>query len=432
MRRTDIEAVGDVAGEALAAGGGLVKELHEGIAGRPFGDPGRRRGAGPRRPRRRRRRRLRRRARRAAHGGARRGRASPPAAPRTPAPRWPRARARRSRSRRSTASTATTSTPAATASPSGWASAAAARTSTRPPAGLAAAFPDATSRLAVFVHGLGETDEAWRLLPLRGADRARRRTYGERLQDELSFTPLHLRYNTGLRISRNGRELARLLDDVVAGWPGGVEELVLVGHSMGGLVARSACHYGDVDGRRWTAAVRHVFCLGTPHLGADLEKGVNVLGWALGRLPGDAGPGATCSTPAASASRTCASARASRRTGARARTPTSSCATAARRSRSCPAPTTTSSARRCARGRSGRLLGDLLVRLPSASGRGDGRGRSIPFEVEQRPRAHRPDALRPAQPPGGLRAAAGLDHRGRRRAARCRPGRAPPSARAEA
>ena len=37
MRRTDIVAVGELAGEALAAGGGLIRELHEGIASRPLG-----------------------------------------------------------------------------------------------------------------------------------------------------------------------------------------------------------------------------------------------------------------------------------------------------------------------------------------------------------------------------------------------------------
>jgi hypothetical protein len=31
-------------------------------------------------------------------------------------------------------------------------------------------------------------------------------------------------------------------------------------------------------------SVRHVFCLGTPHLGAPLEKLGNVAGWALGKL----------------------------------------------------------------------------------------------------------------------------------------------------
>src|SRR5947209_16903136 len=148
------------------------------------------------------------------------------------------------------------------------------------PEELAAAFPDATSRIAVFVHGLCESDEAWWVLA-RNRDGTRRRNYGERLQDELSFTPAYVRYNTGLHVSENGRALAHRIAALVAAWPVRVEELVLVGHSMGGLVARSACHYAEKDGLPWTDAVRHVFCLGTPHLGADLERGANALSWAL-------------------------------------------------------------------------------------------------------------------------------------------------------
>ena len=111
------------------------------------------------------------------------------------------------------------------------------------------------------------------------------RTYGERLREDLGHTPVFVRFNSGLRISAAGERLAHLLEDVAAEWPTAVEELALVGHSMGGLVARSACHYGARAGMRWTEAVRHVVCLGSPHLGADLEKGVNALGWALGRVP---------------------------------------------------------------------------------------------------------------------------------------------------
>jgi pimeloyl-ACP methyl ester carboxylesterase len=149
---------------------------------------------------------------------------------------------------------------------------------------LAAVFPDAGPRLAVFVHGLCETDESWRLAPL-GRSGPPSRSYGSRLKHELGYSPLYLRYNTGLHISDNGRRLSELLEQAVASWPVPVEEIVLVGHSMGGLVARSACYYGDALDDRWVDAVRHVFCLGTPHLGAPLEKAANVAGWALGRLP---------------------------------------------------------------------------------------------------------------------------------------------------
>jgi pimeloyl-ACP methyl ester carboxylesterase len=131
----------------------------------------------------------------------------------------------------------------------------------------------ATPKLAVFVHGLCETDEAWRL--------GSREPYGARLHRELGYTPLYLRYNSGLRISDNGRRLTALLEEVVRDWPVPVEEIVLVGHSMGGLVARSACHCGG----DWARSVRHVFCLGSPHLGAPLEKGAHAVGYALNRLP---------------------------------------------------------------------------------------------------------------------------------------------------
>ncbi len=148
---------------------------------------------------------------------------------------------------------------------------------------LADDIPDAGGKLAVFVHGLCETDDAWHLLPLSGREPGRR-SYGSRLHDEHGFTPLYVRYNTGLHISDNGRRLAESLQELVAAWPVEVEQIMLVGHSMGGLVSRSACHYGERHGQDWVEQVRHVFCLGTPHLGAPLERGANAAGWALGRV----------------------------------------------------------------------------------------------------------------------------------------------------
>lgn len=152
------------------------------------------------------------------------------------------------------------------------------------PEALAEAFPQATSSLAVFVHGLCETDESW----CRNAEDHYGdafATYGSMLQRDLGYTPVFLRYNTGLHVSDNGRQLAALLDELAAAWPVPVSEIVLVGHSMGGLVARSACHYAERDGRAFTPLVAHVFCLGTPHLGAPLEKGVHATSWLAGRLP---------------------------------------------------------------------------------------------------------------------------------------------------
>ena len=134
-----------------------------------------------------------------------------------------------------------------------------------------------TGRVVVFVHGLCETDAAWRL---GGGP-----TYGDRLREDLGHTPVYARYNTGRHISDNGRTLAAALEALVDEWPVEVEELVLVGHSMGGLVARSACHYAERDGLRWTAALRHVVCLGSPHLGAPLERAAARGSHWLAKLP---------------------------------------------------------------------------------------------------------------------------------------------------
>ena len=83
----------------------------------------------------------------------------------------------------------------------------------------------------------------------------------------------------------NGRRLADLLEAVVAGWPVAVEEVLIMGHSLGGLVAMQACHDADRRGLAWVRALRHVVCLASPHHGAPLAKGVHVAAAALARVP---------------------------------------------------------------------------------------------------------------------------------------------------
>ena len=142
---------------------------------------------------------------------------------------------------------------------------------------LAQAFPHAKPRLALFVHGLCETDDAWRI----AADR--HVPYGTRLALELDYTPIYVRYNSGRHISENGRDLAGVLDRLTAAWPAEVSEMTIIGHSAGALLARSACHYGA--GSEWVPKVRHLFALGAPHHGAPLERITNVASHALARLP---------------------------------------------------------------------------------------------------------------------------------------------------
>ena len=138
-------------------------------------------------------------------------------------------------------------------------------------------FADPRPRLVVFVHGLMETELAWRL--------GGRETYGERLARDLGCTPVYVRYNTGRHISENGRSLSELLEALVAEWPVEVTGIALVGHSMGGLVARSACACAVEEDAEWVRHVRHVVSLGTPHLGAPLERAAHRAAHALYALP---------------------------------------------------------------------------------------------------------------------------------------------------
>jgi hypothetical protein len=147
------------------------------------------------------------------------------------------------------------------------------------PAALATAFPSATGRVAVLLHGLSENESAF--------DRRRDEvgaTYAETLA-ALGWTPVLLRANTGLGVRDNGVALAALLRDLVAAWPAAVESLALVGHSMGGLLLRAACAVALDEAESWTARVAHVVTLGTPHLGAPLAGGVGHGARALARLP---------------------------------------------------------------------------------------------------------------------------------------------------
>ena len=134
------------------------------------------------------------------------------------------------------------------------------------PQALAARLPQAGGRILLLVHGLCMNDLQWRR---HGHD------HGAALAAAAGYTPLYLHYNSGEHVSRNGRALAELLQTLVQAWPVPIESLVIVGHSMGGLVARSACHYGGLAAHTWLHHLRQMVFLGTPHHGAPLERGGN-------------------------------------------------------------------------------------------------------------------------------------------------------------
>jgi len=151
-------------------------------------------------------------------------------------------------------------------------------------AALELAFPDATGRLVLFVHGLAETDLAW-----VGRDEAGRPWSYAHAVEPIGWSGAAVRYNTGRHIAASGASLASLIEEVVGAWPVPVTDLALVGHSMGGLVIRAACASAAVAEQQWPALVRSCVYLGSPHHGATLEQGVNIFGRLLGRVA-EAGP----------------------------------------------------------------------------------------------------------------------------------------------
>ncbi len=133
---------------------------------------------------------------------------------------------------------------------------------------IAGIFPDTRGRVLIAVHGSCMNDRQWKR---KGHD------HGAALAAEHGYDHVCLRYNSGRHVSANGREFSHVLEELVNAWPVPVTELVLLCHSMGGLVTRSACYYAAESGHTWPEALRRIFFLGTPHHGAPLEKGGN---WA--------------------------------------------------------------------------------------------------------------------------------------------------------
>ncbi len=135
---------------------------------------------------------------------------------------------------------------------------------------LAAWWPEPPRRVCLLIHGLSCDESCWSPGPAMAAG------YGSRLEADLGYAPLYVRYNSGLAIDDNSQRLAALLTLLGHDWPGGLDEIVLLGHSMGGLLARAACQHAHEQQLAWLPKVSKVICLGSPHQGARLEQ--------LGRL----------------------------------------------------------------------------------------------------------------------------------------------------
>ena len=143
---------------------------------------------------------------------------------------------------------------------------------------IAAAYPNATSSIVVSIHGLGGTEYVWSPKPDSDDDLVDvPPTFGQQLSDDYGFTPVFVRYNTGANIHENGTDFALLMQLLYDNWPVPVENIVLIGHSMGGLVVRSACAQVEAAASApledpWTSKVSQIFYVGSPHRGAPLER----------------------------------------------------------------------------------------------------------------------------------------------------------------
>lgn len=137
-------------------------------------------------------------------------------------------------------------------------------------------YPTINGKILLMVHGSCLNDIKWT---------RKGHNHGAALAEELDKTPIYLHYNSGRHISTNGKELNELLEELVTNWPVPVEEINILAHSMGGLVARSAIYYGQQEQSKWTKQLKKIIFLGTPHHGAPLEKLGNYLDTILAAIP---------------------------------------------------------------------------------------------------------------------------------------------------
>ena len=145
---------------------------------------------------------------------------------------------------------------------------------------LSPSLSRASDKLLIMVHGLCLSDRQW-----HSQQSNRGVAHGEVLASRFGYSPIYLRYNTGLPISQNGRELCRQLEVLTKAWPVPVTEVSILTHSMGGLVARSAVYCAQVDNLTWSGKLKNLIFLGTPHHGAPLERLGHWIDTVLGKTP---------------------------------------------------------------------------------------------------------------------------------------------------
>lgn len=130
------------------------------------------------------------------------------------------------------------------------------------------------AKIALYLHGLCMSEREWQTPTKHNSDE---------LMVRKGWQIGHLRYNSGRAIWQNGEDLANWLEAANAAYP--AREIVLIGHSMGGLLMRSAFIHAQSQGHTWLSRVSKAVYLATPHLGAPMERLGNRANTLLGHSP---------------------------------------------------------------------------------------------------------------------------------------------------
>lgn len=142
-------------------------------------------------------------------------------------------------------------------------------------------FQSSQSRLPIFIliHGLVSDEHCWGFMSSED-DRV---DYGSLLERDIpNSASLYLRYNTGLHVSTNGKQLSQLLEDLMKSLP--QVDISFICHSMGGLVARSSTQYALRQASTWIYSTSRILFLATPHQGTYWERAGNMVDCALDSL----------------------------------------------------------------------------------------------------------------------------------------------------
>ena len=138
-------------------------------------------------------------------------------------------------------------------------------------------LPGHDRRLVVFVHGIMTTESYWQ--PIHGD------SFAKRLTHDFGVQCAYVRYNTGRPVAENGAALAKVLSELMVLSQRPIEELVLVGYSMGGLLVRHALEVAAAANLPWLKIVQKILYLGTPHGGTHYERAGRTFNLFLDNIP---------------------------------------------------------------------------------------------------------------------------------------------------